>query len=94
MNVFFQMTRQMLFLTVVACIMSLLVSQVVSHPGLNPYPNPLTKEARKVSFLSYILTLSRVYLPFRWSGINMLCNITVSTMWQLFIRHFITFATQ
>ena len=45
----FQMNRQMLFLAVVASIMSLLVAQVVSHPGVNPYPNPLSQQDRKVS---------------------------------------------
>ncbi len=45
---FFQMTRQMLLIAVVACIMSLLVSQVVSHPGVRPYATSLTDQDRQV----------------------------------------------
>ncbi len=43
------MSRQMILFALVACIMSLLVSQVVSHPGIRPYTHQLTEQDRKVT---------------------------------------------
>ena len=78
----FQMNRQMLFLAVVASIMSLLVTQVVSHPDVNPYPNPLSQQDRKVSTSSRTVSVTILYIRLKCiypkdlvSLINLTCFI-------------------